>query len=202
MSASLALPPTAFATERPGGSTLQGSLLAESGSGEARKVAARVISTGDHQGMPFLIVDKIAAKVLAFDGDGLLLGSTPALLGMARGDDSPPGIGDRKLSAISPAERVTPAGRFVAALGENLEGKDILWVDYAAAISLHRVAAAKPAERRLQRLATPSASDNRISYGCINVPVDFFETIVRPLFKGTTGVVYILPETRPAGSRD
>jgi len=170
--------------------------LAESASGDARKLAAWVIETGDHQGMPFLIVDKAGATVLAFDPQGLLLGSAPALLGMAKGDDSPPGIGDRKLSTISPAERVTPAGRFVAALGENLGGKDVLWVDYDAAISLHPVATANPTERRLERLATPSASDNRISYGCINVPVDFFETMVLPLFKNTTGIVYILPEVR------
>jgi hypothetical protein len=29
------------------------------------------------------------------------------------------------------------------------------------------------------------------------VPVDFFETVVLPLFRGTTGVVYILPEAGP-----
>jgi hypothetical protein len=118
------------------------------------------------------------------------------LLGLGKGDKSPDGIGSRKLSSISPAERITPAGRFVAALGENLGGKDILWVDYDAAISLHRVDTAKPAERRLQRLATPAVSDNRISYGCINVPAQFYETTVSPLFKGTAGIVYILPETR------
>lgn len=199
MSASLVFSSAAAAAERPEGPTIQASFLAESASADARKVTEWVIGTGDHQGMPFLIVDKIAARVLAFDREGLLLGATPALLGMAKSDDSPPGIGDRKLSTISPAERVTPAGRFVAALGENLGGKDILWVDYDAALSLHRVATANPAERRLQRLATPSASDNRISYGCINVPVDFFDTIVRPLFRGTTGIVYILPEARPLG---
>ena len=146
--------------------------------------------------MPFLMVDKVEAKVFAFDRQGRLVGVAPALVGLGKGDDSPSGIGDRKLSSISPAERVTPAGRFVAALGENLGGKEILWVDYEAAISLHRVDTATRAERRLQRLATPSASDNRISYGCINVPVAFYETVVAPLFRGTAGVVYILPEVR------
>ena len=155
-----------------------------------------MVATGDHQGLPFLLVDKVEAKVFAFDRSGRLLGATPALLGLGSGDESPEGIGERKLSTISPAERVTPAGRFIAALGENLGGKDILWVDYAAAISLHRVDTATPAERRLQRLATPSASDNRISYGCINVPAAFFDDVIRPLFRGTVGVVYVLPEER------
>jgi hypothetical protein len=52
-------------------------------------------------------------------------------------------------------------------------------------------------ERRLQRLRSPSAEDNRITYGCINVPASFYAKVVRPLFKKTTGVVYILPETKP-----
>jgi hypothetical protein len=159
-------------------------------------VADWVVHTGDHAGMPFLLVDKVQAKVFAFDGRGRPMGVAPVLLGLGLGDDSSPGIGDRRLSTITPAERVTPAGRFLASLGENLGGKDVLWVDYEAAISLHRVDTATPAERRLQRLATPSAGDNRISYGCINVPVAFYETVVRPLFRGTVGVVYILPEAR------
>ena len=153
-----------------------------------------MIASGDHQGMPFLIVDKIEAEVFAFDRQGVLLGAAPVLLGLGAGDASPAGIGDRKLSTITPVERVTPAGRFIASLGENMGGKGILWVDYDAAISLHRVDTATPRERRLQRLETPSASDNRISYGCINVPVVFYETVVGPLFKGTAGVVYVLPE--------
>jgi hypothetical protein len=188
------LPGASAAADRPG--IAEPRLVTEGASEDARKVAAWVIGAADHQGMPFLIVDKIGARVFAFDRQGLLLGAAPALLGVGKGDESSSGVGQRKLSSIPPAERVTPAGRFLAALGENLGGKDILWVDYDAAVSLHRVDTSKPGERRLQRLATPSTSDNRISYGCINVPVAFYETVVGPLFKATVGVVYILPETR------
>lgn len=191
-----ALPDAASAADRlptPAGAAAS---LSQDASADARKVAAWVIDAGDHQGMPFLLVDKVGAKVFAFDRAGRLIGVTPALLGLGQGDVSPRGIGQRKLSSISPAERVTPAGRFVAALGRNLSGKDILWVDYEAALSLHRVDTATPSERRLQRLATPSVSDNRVSYGCINVPVAFYETVVAPLFRGTVGLVYILPEVR------
>ena len=184
------------AAETPSSEAGPPGLLGELASGHAHRLAAWVIGNGDHQGTPFLLVDKVEAKVFAFDREGRLLGVTPALLGLGKGDESPKGIGHRKLSSISPAERVTPAGRFVASLGENLGGKEILWVDYEAAISLHRVDTATRSERRLQRLATPTASDNRISYGCINVPVAFYETVVRPLFRGTVGVVYILPEAR------
>ena len=163
---------------------------------DAQHVADWVVDSGDNRGMPFVIVDKMDAKVFVFDADGRLRGAAPALLGLARGDDSIPGIGDRKLSDIRPEERTTPAGRFVASLGYNFHGKDILWVDYDGAVSLHRVITTNPKERRLQRLATPTPLDNRISYGCINVPAKFYDNVVSPAFTGTYGIVYVLPETR------
>jgi hypothetical protein len=117
-------------------------------------------------------------------------------LGLAFGDESAPGIGARKLADIRPEERTTPAGRFVAALGADLGEQDVLWVDYDAAISLHRVVAGQPKERRAQRLATPTPNDNRISYGCINVPAAFYDSAIRPAFLGRSGVVYVLPDVR------
>ena len=176
--------------------TIKANFEGERASSEARKKADWVVNSGDNQTMPFVIVDKKDAKVFLFDADGLLRGSAPALLGLAIGDEAVPGIGNRKLSSIRPEERITPAGRFVAALGRNLHGKEILWVDYEGAVSLHPVVTAKPAERRAQRLATPTPLDNRISYGCINVPAKFFKKVVLPAFTGTNGVVYVLPETR------
>ena len=175
----------------------------ERASHEARHVADWVVHAGDnHAGdnrsLPFVIVDKTDAKVFVFDAHGRLRGAAPALLGLARGDEAVPGIGDRELSSIRPEEKTTPAGRFVAALGGNMRGEDVLWVDYDTAVSMHRVLTTKPEERRLQRLATPTPLDNRISYGCINVPAKFYENVVRPAFSGTNGIVYVLPETRLA----
>lgn len=165
-------------------------------SSAASEIAAWVRKTADNGGLPFLIIDKVSAQVLAFDPQGRRLGATPALMGLARGDISPPGIGHRPLSAIAPEERITPAGRFLASIGENLGGKGILWIDYDAALSLHPVVTTRAADRRLERLATAAPDDNRISYGCVNVPVRFYDEIVQPTFKGTMGVVYILPESR------
>jgi hypothetical protein len=168
----------------------------ESASQVARHIADWVVDSGDNHRMPFVIVDKTNAKVFVFDANGRLRGAARALLGLAIGDDAVPGIGNRKLSSIRPDERTTPAGRFVAALGRNLHGKEILWVDYDGAISLHPVVTAKPEEHRAQRLATSTPLDKRISYGCINVPARFFENVVRPAFTKTNGIVYVLPETK------
>jgi hypothetical protein len=72
-------------------------------------------------------------------------------------------------------------------------------LDYEQAISLHPVRSTNPSERRLERLASVTARDNRISYGCINVPTAFWRSVVRPAFKGTAGVVYVLPDTLTLG---
>jgi hypothetical protein len=169
-------------------------------SAETQGFADWVAASGDNAGLPFVIIDKVQARLFVFYPDGRLRGASAALLGLARGDNSVPGIGDRPLASIRPEERTTPAGRFVAALGADLGAKDVVWVDYADAISLHRVITTKPKERRLQRLATPTAADNRISYGCINVPAGFYDTVVHPAFTGTNGIVYILPEVRSLAS--
>ncbi|MGI4878357.1 MAG: L,D-transpeptidase [Janthinobacterium lividum] len=160
-----------------------------------RTVAGWIAASGDARHQPFAIIDKRDARVFVFDADGAYLASSPVLLGLARGDDSAPGIGSRPLSAIRPAERTTPAGRFDAAPGVNAAGHPIIWIDYAASISMHAVVPGGASDHRLQRLATPSPEDNRISYGCINIPASFFADVVQPDFaKG--GVVYVLPEVR------
>jgi hypothetical protein len=169
----------------------------EEASPEARIVAQWAVETGDNRNMFFVIVDKKNARVYVFEPHGKLQGATPVLLGLAPGDDSVEGIGQRPIAEVRPEERTTPAGRFVAEPGRNATGEDVVWVDYSAAVSMHRVRALEPKERRLERLASPTSADNRISYGCINVPVKFYEEIVKPAFNGRYGVVYVLPETKP-----
>jgi len=146
---------------------------------------------------PWAVLDKKKARVFVFDKDGSLRASSAVLLGAASGDDSVPGIGDRKIADIRPFEKTTPAGRFLTEPGTNLQGEDIVWVDYDAAISMHRVRPLK-GERRLERLASPGAGDNRISYGCINVPAAFYDRWLKPAFGQRAGILYVLPETRPA----
>jgi hypothetical protein len=168
----------------------------ESASADVLRVSNWIMDTDDNHRLPFIILDNKEAKVFVFHADGRLLGAAPALLGLALGDDTTPGVGDRKLSEILPNERTTPAGRFVAVLGRNLRGKEILWVDYNSALSLHRVVTGNPKEHRAQRLSAATPLDKRITYGCINVSAKFYEGVVSPAFTGTNGIVYILPETK------
>ena len=170
----------------------------EHASYEVRYLAAWAIDSGDNNNKVFVIVDKANAKVFVFNADGRLKGAAPALLGLAKGDDSVPGIGNRKIASIRREERTTPAGRFVASLDQNLRGEEILWVDYDTGISMHQVKTNKFKKNRLKRLATSTPLDNRITYGCINISEQFFVTVVRPAFTGTNGIVYVLPESGSA----
>lgn len=165
---------------------------------DVRRMTEWVAVSGDNRGLPYMIVDKKDAKVFLFDAESAILGTAPALLGLGRGDDSAVGIGRRRLATIAPIERTTPAGRFKASLGFDLE-QDVLWIDYQIALSMHRVIVGKPADRRHERLGTATPLDNRISYGCINVPASFYDEVVKPAFKGTVGIVYILPENKSLG---
>jgi hypothetical protein len=166
-------------------------------SGDAQAVLARVLVMRDHGAAPFVIIDKRQARMWLFDEEGQPRGTTAVLLGLARGDETVPGIGDKPLARIRTGERTTPAGRFVAEPGRNARGDDVIWVDYDAAVSMHRVHSVNRGEQRLQRLSTPSVADNRISYGCINVPTAFYDNTLVPLIGGRRSVVYVLPETRP-----
>ncbi|HEY6815495.1 MAG TPA: hypothetical protein VI168_08155 [Croceibacterium sp.] len=144
-----------------------------------------------------MVIDKKAAVLLVFDAQGKLQGSSPILIGVAPGDDSTPGIGSKDLSKIGPAERTTPAGRFVARYGQAAGGETVLWIDWSTSVALHEVVTGNRRERRLERLLTPSPADNRITFGCINVPVNFYREKVRPLFRMSGGVVYVLPDLKP-----
>jgi hypothetical protein len=161
-------------------------------------IADWVADSRDAADQPFVIIDKKGAHVYVFDSGARLLGVAPVLLGAAPGDDTVPGIGDRPLSQVLPHERTTPAGRFVGERGHNARGEDVVWVDYDAAVSMHRVLTTNPQERRLERSATPTVDDNRVSFGCINVPVAFYEKFLRPTFAEHTAIIYVLPEFKSA----
>ncbi len=163
---------------------------------DARLVANWVLTTHNHQNHSFVIVDKKDARVYVFSPRGQLTDSAPALLGSARGDDSFPGIGDKPLAQVRPEEKTTPAGRFVAQPGLNAGNEDVVWVDYDAAVSMHRIRPLVARERRLERLASLTIDDNRISFGCINLPVSFYENVLSPAVRRHGAVIYVLPEVK------
>ena len=159
-------------------------------------LAGWVVATRDSQGYPFAIMDKAAAQILVFGGDGRLRGAASALFGSAIGDHTAPGIAGLALREIPGRDRTTPAGRFVGGFGPSTDAGRVLWVDYESAVSIHPTATGVPAEKRVKRLASASPDDNRITHGCINVSPEFYEQILRATFE-RGGVFYILPDAAP-----
>jgi hypothetical protein len=157
------------------------------------EVAGWAISSGDHRDLPFAIVDKRAAQILVFDETGKLRGMAPVLLGSATGDHSAPGVGDRELADIPMDDRTTPAGRFYASYGPAIGVPEALWIDYATAVSIHPILPTAEGKRRKKWLASPSADDNRVTHGCVNVSPEFYQRIVRPIL-GRRSIFYVLPE--------
>src|SRR5207237_5829333 len=120
---------------------------------DVRYVAQWVAESRDNKNLPYVIVDKKDARVFVFGPHGRMLGAAPALLGLARGDRSAPGIGKLAPSRIPAADRTTPAGRFDSEPGTNLDGDDVIWMDYEAGLAIHRVRPNAAQEARLRRLA-------------------------------------------------
>jgi len=194
-------PPARPATQQMGAAPQQppvqlADFRGEEASPDARLMANWVVATQNHRQRAFILVDKKEARVYVFAPDGRLQDSTPALLGEAPGDSVLPGVGDKPLAEIRPDEKTTPAGRFVAEPGMNADNEDVIWVNYKDAISMHRVRPWVEHERRLERLATLAVEDNRISFGCINLPVSFYEQVAKPAVTKYGAIIYVLPEVR------
>jgi hypothetical protein len=162
----------------------------------ASRMIAWIAAEHDNGGLPYVVIDKQAASLLLFSGKGDFMGVTPVLIGVGIGDDSSPGIGAKDLADIGPAERTTPAGRFVAKFGRAFGRQRVIWVDYANSVALHAVITTHKSEHRVDRLVSPSPDDNRISFGCINVGTKFYTRTLTPAFQKKGGVVYILPDTK------
>jgi hypothetical protein len=166
--------------------------------GGAARVAEWVASSKDNHSLPYMIVDKTNASLSLFNAKGQPLDNVPVLIGIAAGDDASPGIGSKKLAEIGPAEKTTPAGRFLAKFGLAFGRERILWVDYATSVALHPIPAdVSKKERRRERMLSSTPVDNRITFGCINVPKAFYAKVLRRLFQKKGGYVYVLPDTKP-----
>lgn len=161
----------------------------------APALAARVLASHDHGGLPFAIVDKSNAWIVVHHADGTVAGSARITRGAARGDWSMPGVGERTQNGtLRPEDLTTPAGRFVAQPGHNHTGEAVVWVDLEAAFAIHRLRAGPREAERARRLGTPGAADKRVSAGCVVVAGRFFDVVVQPVLGGPA-VVYVLPES-------
>lgn len=173
----------------------------------AMRLARQVLASADHGGLPFAVVDKKAAMLMIFRGDGQLVGTTPVLLGQTAGDRAMPGVGARTQSGqLRMADRVTTAGRFGSEPGHNRAGEAVVWIDYESALAIHRLRPGLSQHDRALRLASADPQARRVSAGCVVVPVAFYDAVVAPVLGRSRGVVYVMaedigPPVRPLTAR-
>ena len=155
---------------------------------QVKDTASHVVQTKDNGGKPFIVADKMSGNITLFDANGKVLTTAPALYGSEVGD------------TLQGTNRQTPAGRFTLTYSKEdktlgdmqvLDGVSMQDGNTNYVWAIHRVINPK-GENRLKRLSSKTASDNRISDGCINVPAGFFNKHLNQQFDG---VLYVLPET-------
>jgi hypothetical protein len=166
-------------------------------SADVQLVADWLIRDNRHRGHPFVVADKVNGFIFAFDASGVLLAKAPALFGAARGDVLTEEQANKTIAETLPADMITPAGLFVAeAYLSPSYGKSVRFAGYANSnLLIHRA----PGPKRLKQLQSATASDTRITLGCINAHPDFMEKVLIPNFSGESTVV-ILPEAQSARS--
>lgn len=165
-----------------GTATVQSDLAGARTSANVRHVVQWAVETGDHAGLPFVVIDKELAQLFAFDAAGRLQASAPVLLGAARGD--------------APEVPATPAGRFVVdSWQSSIKGRVVL-VNGDVSLPLYALPSPASPGRALERLASSRVEDKRISDGSLHVASEFYHQYIEPL-RGQTGVAYVLPEVLP-----
>ena len=147
-----------------------------------RHLAHWAVHSGDSAGMPFVVLDKLDARLFAFDAGGRLRGSAPVLLGSAVGD-----------VAAVPA---TPAGRFVTDPLRQAASAGLVWTNPQGELVLHAPDSQLLPGRAQERFASASQQDRRISDGSLHVPPAFFHGHLGAL-RASGSVAYVLPEQLP-----
>lgn len=157
---------------------------------------------------PYIIADKYTATIYVIGGDNMLIHSFPALFGAARGETPH----TSSLSTKNPGPgATTPQGMY-----ELLNNPDVISDhdlekyqgniymvkntenENGVYMAMHQTAYmnAENYSQRLAALATPTASDNKMSWTCINIGKENFEQYLDKYFDVSEEgyMLYILPD--------
>ena len=144
----------------------------------------------------FMVADKPNGMLHIFKEDGSHALSDPTLYGKDTGDVL------ATVSSLEGGAKTTPAGKFTlkARSSTYAGGQELILVeskDYTGYIAIHAADTSTPSENRLGRLDTPTAADNRVSYGCINTKHDTFVNEIAPNIANLDGgMVFVLPDAQ------
>ena len=160
----------------------------------AQGVYEAMAPVAEKTGKGFIIADKPNAMMHMFNADGSHFLSDPTLYGKEKGDV----LG--AVSSLEGGQKITPAGKFTLKARDShyAGGKDLVLVeslDATGYIAIHAADVSTPSERRLERLASETTEDNRISYGCINTAhATFINKIAPHVAEFDGGLIFVLPD--------
>ena len=164
----------------------------------AQDVYSAMAPVAMKSGKWFMVADKPNGMMHIFKEDGSHALSDPTLYGKDKGDVM------EAVSSLEGGAKITPAGKFtLKSMKSEYAGKQMLVLveskDSTGYIAIHAADVSTPSENRLGRLDTPTAEDNRVSYGCINTKHDTFVNKIVPNIDSLDGgLIFVLPETAEA----
>lgn len=152
----------------------------------ASAVNSWVQQSKDNAGRPYIIADKQSGEIHIVGADGTVKATAPALYGRKMGDGMT--IGETPAGIFTIHQEAAPAS-----YGGDLQ--QFATAPDGDVYAIHRVLTNNKQDRP-GRLASPTAEDNRISLGCINIPADLYNKYLSGKFDGK---LYVLPDQRSLG---
>ena len=161
----------------------------------AQMVYENMAPAAKASGKGFGIVDKPNGVQHYFKADGSLIVQGPSLTGKDIGDLE-------RGNSLTGGAKITPAGKFTLAYTRDSSYTGGYRFDLAetfrpgeGVIAIHAVYVGDPKENRLGRLLSPTGTDNRISYGCINTTNEMFVNKLMPNSSELNGgMLLVLPD--------
>jgi len=151
---------------------------------------------------PWLLTDKPNSRIYVIDEEGKEIADTTVCLGATKGEM--PNTADLEGNRYTETT-TTPAGKHtlgteitISKEDSILYGGKVISIDgtyYAPNSTIAALHVVYPLELELREAAirTPNPDDNRVSWGCINVPKAFWDKYIAPyIHKGST--IYITPD--------
>jgi hypothetical protein len=162
---------------------------ANSMSDAAERVYERMAPVATRANVGFMIMDKPNGELHLFRKDGSHIVSTPALSGLATGDEFSAARKEKfDYRTFADDERVTPAGVFTAkkgqqdgtrgqtSTGEQTQGL-LLWLSQEGDAHLPVAIHTNYMPERQQYIDSPDRADNAVSFGCISMDADFYADV-------------------------
>lgn len=162
----------------------------------AQAVYSAMAPVAMKSGKWFMVADKPNGMLHIFKEDGSHALSDPTLYGKDKGDVL------AAVSSLDGGAKVTPAGKFTlkARASTYAGGQELILMeskDHTGYIAVHAADTSTPSENRLGRLASATAEDNRISYGCINTKHETFINEIKPNISSLDGgMIFVVPDAQ------